>query len=100
MGIYFYFRKDFSFKKWLLFLNSGITFWKQVALTMFFFGIAFIFTNILENIFPYLNTGMINLRVDNGLELILFIGSTIILPPIVEEVFLGRILHLLKIKKY
>lgn len=99
MGIYFYFRKDFSFKKWLLFLNSGITFWKQVALTMFFFGIAFIFTNILENIFPYLNTGMINLRVDNGLELILFIGSTIILPPIVEEVFFRKNLTSFKNKK-
>lgn len=99
MGIYFYFRKDFSFKKWLLFLNSGITFWKQVALTMFFFGIAFIFTNILDNIFPYLNTGMINLRVDNGLELILFIGSTIILPPIVEEVFFRKNLTSFKNKK-
>lgn len=99
LGIYFYFRKDFSFKKWLLFLNSGITFWKQVALTMFFFGIAFIFTNILENIFPYLNTGMINLRVDNGLELILFIGSTIILPPIVEEVFFRKNLTSFKNKK-
>jgi len=99
LGIYFYFRKDFSFKKWLLFLNSGITFWKQVALTMFFFGIAFIFTNILDNIFPYLNTGMINLRVDNGLELILFIGSTIILPPIVEEVFFRKNLTSFKNKK-
>lgn len=66
---------------------------------MFFFGIAFIFTNILDNIFPYLNTGMINLRVDNGLELILFIGSTIILPPIVEEVFFRKNLTSFKNKK-
>ena len=52
-----------------------------------FFCLSFAFTNILENMFPYFSTGMINLKTDNWLNLILFGASTIVLPPIVEEVF-------------
>ena len=87
LAIYFYLRKDFSIKEWLDSIRIGRIFWKQVMLTILFFVFAFIITNILENVFPYLNTGMINLRVDNWFKLILFMFSTIILPPIVEEVF-------------
>lgn len=87
LAICFYLRKDFSIKEWLDSIRTGRIFWKQVMLTILFFIFAFIITNILENVFPYLNTGMINLRVDNWFKLILFIFSTIILPPIVEEVF-------------
>lgn len=47
-------------------------------LTILFFGLAFICTNVLENMFPHLDMGMVNLKVDNWLKLILFTGSTII----------------------
>lgn len=61
-------RKDFSITKWLNSLKGGSTFWKQVVLNMFFFILAFIFTNILENMLPHLNAGMIKLRADNLLK--------------------------------
>lgn len=85
--IYFYYRKDFSLKEWLDSIKGGQTFWKQVILTILFFCFAFIITTLLEHVFPDLNTGMISLKVDNWFELILFIGATIMLPPIVEEAF-------------
>ena len=87
LAIYFRLRKDFSIQEWLNAIKGGNAFWKHVMLTILFFCLAFVFTNILENMFPYLSTGMINLKADNWLKLILFAASTIILPPIVEEVF-------------
>ena len=87
LAIYFWLRKDFSIKEWIASVKGRNTFWKQVMLTILFFCLAFVFTNILENLFPYLGTGMILLKVNNWLELFLFVASTIILPPIVEEVF-------------
>lgn len=99
LAIYFYSRKDFSISEWLASVKTGRIFWKQVMITISFLGLVFIFTNVLENMYPYLNTGMIKLRVDNWLKLILFIASTIILPPIVEEVFYRKNLILLKNRK-
>lgn len=87
LAIYFRLRKDFSIQEWLNAIKGGNAFWKHVMLTILFFCLAFVFTNILENMFPYLNTGMTNLKADNWLKLVLFISSTIVLPTIVEEVF-------------
>lgn len=87
LAIYFYWKKDFSLKEWLKSVKSGQNFWKQVVFTILFFAIAFIITLILENAFSHLDTGMISLKVYNWFELILFISSTIIFPPIVEETF-------------
>lgn len=87
LAIYFWLGKDFSIKEWIASVKGGIAFWKQVILTTLFFCLAFVFTNILENMFPNLSTEMIHLKADNWLKLILFAASTIILPPIVEEVF-------------
>ncbi|MCW6676424.1 CPBP family intramembrane metalloprotease [Aerococcaceae bacterium NML180378] len=87
LAIYFCWRKDCSFKEWLTAIKSGQLFWKQVILTMLFFGLAFVMTNALEQAFPNLNTGMLSLKVDNWFKLILFVSSTIIFPPIVEEIF-------------
>lgn len=99
LAIYFWLRKDFSIKEWLASVKGENAFWKQVMLTILFFCLAFVFTNILENMFPYLSTEMINLKADNWLKLILFIGSTIILPPIVEEVFYRKNLTSFKNRK-
>ena len=87
LAMYFCRRKDFSITKCWNYIKGGSTFWKQVILTMFFFILAFIFTNILENMLPHLNAGMIKLRADNYLKLSLFTVSTIILAPIAEELF-------------
>lgn len=87
LAIYFKQRKDFSIKEWLNSVKKGRTFWKQVLLTILFCTLAFAFTNVLANMFPHLNNGMIKLRVNNWFKLILFTLSTIILPPIAEEIF-------------
>ena len=99
LAMYFRLRKDFSIKEWLDSVKRGNTFWKQVMLTILFFGLAFICTNVLENMFPHLDMGMVNLKVDNWLKLILFTGSTIIFPPIVEEVFYRKNLTSFKNRK-
>lgn len=85
--IYLCIKKDFSLKEWLSSVKSGKKFWKQVIITALFFVIAFIITIILENLFPNYNTGMIALRRNNWLRLIIFAISTIILPAITEETF-------------
>ncbi|MEB3024719.1 MULTISPECIES: CPBP family intramembrane glutamic endopeptidase [unclassified Parvimonas] len=87
LAIYFYIRKDFSIKEWYNAIKSGKKFFIQVILTVVFISIAFYFTIILENIFPNLSKGMILLRADNWLKLILFLFSVIIFPPIIEETF-------------
>ncbi len=85
--IYFYMKKDFSFKEWLNNIKSGKKFWKQVIITAIFFVLAFILTMFLENIFFNFDTGMIALKRDNWLKLIIFAISTILFPAITEETF-------------
>ncbi len=85
--IYFCIKKDFSLKEWLNNIKSGKKFWKQVIITAIFFVLAFILTMFLENIFFNLNTGMIALKRDNWLKLIIFAISTILFPAITEETF-------------
>ena len=97
LAIYFRSRKAFFIREWLNSLKGGSAFWRQVILTIFFFGLAFVFTNILDNMFPHFNMGIINLKVDNWLKLILFTGSAIIFPPIVEEIFYRK--NLISFKK-
>ncbi|MBO5349215.1 MAG: CPBP family intramembrane metalloprotease [Clostridia bacterium] len=85
--IYFYIKKEFSFKEWLNNIKSGKKFWKQVIITALLFMLAFIITTILENVFPNYNTGTIGLKRDSWLKLIIFAISTILLPAVVEETF-------------
>lgn len=99
LAIYFYWKKDFSLKEWLKSVKSGQNFWKQVVFTILFFSLAFIITSVLKNTFSHLDTGMISLKVDNWFELILFISSTIIFPPIVEETFYRKNLITFKNRK-
>ena len=99
MTLFIYLRKDFSFKELADSVKGGKVFWRQVMATLLFFGLAFAFTSILENIFPYLDMGMMNLKVNNWLTFILFTASIIILPPIVEEVFYRKNLISFKNRK-
>ena len=87
LAIYFWYRKDFSLKEWLHNLKSGKKFWKYVILTALGFIGAFVITVAFENMFSELNTGMIGLRRNSWITLIIFAMSTILLPPIVEEIF-------------
>lgn len=85
--IYFHMRKDFSLREWLSHLKSGKAFWKQVVVTALFFLLAFLVTIVLESVFPDYRTGMIGLKRDNWLKLILFSISTILFPAVTEETF-------------
>ena len=99
LAIYFSWNKDFSLKEWWKAVRSGGRFWKQVLLTILFLSLAFVFTNFLESLFPDLDKGMIYLRVDSWLKLVLYAASTILLPPIVEEIFYRKLLISFKSKK-
>ena len=85
--IYFYIKREFSFKEWLNNIKSGKKFWKQVIITALLFMVAFIITTILENVFSNYNTGTIGLKRDSWLKLTIFAVSTILLPAIAEETF-------------
>ena len=85
--ICFVIRKDFSIKEWMYNIKSGKPFWKQVIITAIFFVLGFVITVVLENTFPYYDTGTIALNRDSWLKLIIFSISTIILPAITEETF-------------
>lgn len=87
LAIYFWCRKDFSLKEWLHSLKSGKKFWKHVILTALGFIGAFVITTVLEGVFTKFDTGMIGLRRNSWITLIIFAISTILLPPIVEETF-------------
>jgi len=88
--MYFCITKAFSFKEWLVHVKSGKRFWKQVVLTAIMFLIAFFVTIVLEGQFSTLTTGYINLKRDTWLRLFVFAISTIILPPITEELFFRK----------
>ena len=87
LAIYFWCRKDFSLVIWIHNLKGGKKFWKYVILTALGFIGAFVITTVLEGMFSDFNTGMIGLRRNSWITLIIFAMSTILLPPIVEETF-------------
>ena len=99
LAFYFYWKKDFSLSEWWKTLRSGSRFWKQVLLTILFLSLAFVFTNFLESIFPDLDKGMIYLRADSLLKLMLYATSTILLPPIEEEIFYRKLVISFKNKQ-
>ena len=100
LAIYFSWNKDFSLKEWWKAVRSGGRFWKQVLLTILFLSLAFVFTNFLESLFPDLDKGMIYLRTDSWLKLVLYAASTILLPSIAEEIFYRNSLYPLKARKF
>lgn len=92
--LYFAVRKEFSLKAWIDSLKGGKAFWRPAGITVFFFLAAFAATTVLESVFPQLDTGMIGLRRDSWFTLAIFAVSTILLPPIVEELFYRKSLIL------
>lgn len=85
--VYFVWRKELSFKNWKASLMSGKKFWIAVVITALGLIVAFVGTGILENTFSNIDAGTIGLKRDTWGKLIIFAISTIILPPIVEELF-------------
>lgn len=85
--LYFIVRKEFSIQEWFKNLKKGKEFWLPVLFTSLGFILAFGITIFLENSFPSFNAGMIGLKRDTWFRLIIFAISTIILPPITEELF-------------
>ena len=71
----------------IVYVRGGKKFWKYVILTALGFIGAFVITTVLEGMFSDFNTGMIGLRRNSWITLIIFAMSTILLPPIVEETF-------------
>jgi membrane protease YdiL (CAAX protease family) len=88
--VYLIVKKDVSFRAWRNAITSGKSFWKNVMLTVLFMAISFGITICLEMIFPEWDTGSINLKVPGALGLFLFAASTILLPPITEELFFRK----------
>lgn len=88
--IYFCITKSFSFKEWIEQIMGGRRFWKQVVITAITFLIAFVITSVLESQLPALDTGYIKLKCDTWLRLFVFSISTIILPPVTEELFFRK----------
>lgn len=84
--IYIIRRKDFDINEWSSKLKSGKNFWNRVLFTVAGFIVAFIITVVLEKIFPSIDTGAIQLRVNNWLTLLCFISSTVLLPAVTEEI--------------
>ncbi|MGI5989403.1 MAG: CPBP family intramembrane glutamic endopeptidase [Lachnospiraceae bacterium] len=85
--IYFIIRRDFSFHEWGKNLKSGKKFWKAAFFTILGMAAAFACSALLEAMFPDLPDGMINLKQDGWLAILIFAVSTIILPPLAEELF-------------
>lgn len=85
--IYFYKSGDFSFSELKENLKKGKTFWLSVVITAVGMVAAFLLSFSLKGIFPNVDDGMIGLTRNNLFQLILFAISTIIFPPIAEEVF-------------
>lgn len=88
--VYFWVRKDFSFRIWGAKLKSGFKFWRATAFTVVGFGTAFAFSFMLADSFSEWSTGSIQLLVDSWPKLFCFTASTIIFPAIVEETFFRK----------
>ena len=97
--VYFTVKRELVLKDWFLSFKSGKTYWKQVVLTSLGFFLAFVITTTLESFFPNLDTGMIGLRRNSWLTLLIFFISTILLPAVTEETFYRKSLILFKSKQ-
>ena len=85
--LFFVIKKQFSFSNLVKNLRFGKQFWQPVVYTILGLILAFAITSLLERILPNLDDGMIGLQYDTWFKLILFAVSTILLPPVAEELF-------------
>ncbi|MDS0528495.1 CPBP family intramembrane metalloprotease [Clostridium sp. SHJSY1] len=97
--IYFILNGEFSFKELKYNINNGKKFWIPVFVTILFLILAFGVSYLPEMFFHNLNEGMINLRVNTWSGVLLFVVSTIIFPPLAEEMFYRKAIISFKNKK-
>jgi membrane protease YdiL (CAAX protease family) len=97
--IYFVICKDFSIKEMKENICSGKTFWIKVILTASTLALSFAITGIIKMLLPTINDGMGILKVHNRFEVLIFAMSTIILPPLAEELFFRKSLLSFEHKK-
>lgn len=91
-GIIIYFIRlgDFKLKELKVNIKQGKQYWIPVLLTSLGIVIAFMICALLGMVFQSAPDGMIGLRRSNTLELIIFTISTIIFPPLAEELFFRK----------
>lgn len=99
IAIYFIILRDFSLKGLIENVCSGGRFWRNVFFTATALTLSFVITNIIVMLLPNVNTGMGLLKVRNGFELLIFALSTIVLPPLAEELFYRKSLIQFEPKK-
>ncbi len=91
LGLIIYFRKDVDFREMLNQWKLGKSFWKSVAFTLLALVVGFACSILLSNvIFAGTNDGMFNLRMEGWLGIFLFACSTILMPPLAEELFFRK----------
>lgn len=91
--IIFFLRKGyFSIRELKVNVVNGKKFWLPVLLTIFGLILAYIVSYFPQMLFHNLDDGMIGLKIDNWIELILFAISTIIFPALAEELFYRKAL--------
>lgn len=96
---YFIICKDFSIQEMKENICAGKKFWKNVIFTAIAFTISFAITSMIQILLPDINNGIGVLKVHNGFELLIFTMSTIILPPLAEELFYRKSLICFEHKK-
>lgn len=91
--IIFFLRKGYlSIRELKVNVVNGKKFWLPVLLTIFGLILAYIVSYFPQMLFHNLDDGMIGLKIDNWIELILFAISTIIFPALAEELFYRKAL--------
>lgn len=99
IAVYFIICKDFSIQEMKGNICAGKKFWKSVILTVAALALSFAITSIIKILLPNIDDGMGLLKVHNGFELLIFAMSTIILPPLAEELFYRKSLISFEYKK-
>lgn len=91
-GIIIYFIKlgDFKLNDLKLNIKGGKRFWIPVVLTSIGMLVAFLISALVGMLFPEASDGMIGLKRSNIIELIIFSISTIVFPPLAEELFFRK----------
>ncbi len=89
--IVFYCRAgDFKLSELKLHLKSGKIYWIPVLWTALGMIFALMVSALLLVLFPGVDSGMVGLSRENWLQLVLFAISTIIFPPLAEELFFRK----------
>jgi membrane protease YdiL (CAAX protease family) len=87
LAVYFFVQSDWRFSEWKNELKQGKKFWLPVLFTALGMGAMFGLSTSIAMLFPNTDSGMSVYSVNNWSTLIAFAFTTIILPPIAEEVF-------------